>query len=479
MPELRGRGHSPPLSLQCWLHTDATLACRETMRLVRSLTFNTVLPAVLVSLAVSLLVSWATVDSLPQSTFRDETSSGASRSSTDRLIRTIEARLGPAKADAGFYTLLGSAYVQKAREAGDPSYYPRAEEAFRRALQVDAQHAEAMAGMGALALSRHQFQEALDWGEQARQINPHDAHTYGIIGDAYVELGRYPEAWATFQKMMESRPDLSSYARASYARELTGDIPGAIEAMERALVAGGPNMENTNWSRVQLGDLYLKVRELSKAEGQYRKALALFPGYVYAQAGLARVAVAKGHHEEAIARYKDLVERFPLPEFVIALGDLQAATSHPEEAARLYALVRVQQQLYQANGVNTDLEMALFDADHDQSLDEALAKARQEYHKRPSIWAADVLAWTLYKKSEYQEALRYSTEARRLGTTDAIMLFHAGMTHYALGNRQDARALLEKALSLNPHFSMLYRDQAIHALEELQRVPGYPSSQGR
>jgi len=326
--------------------------------------------------------------------------------------------------------------------------------------------------MGAVALSRHQFLEALEWAERAHRIDPNSAHNFGALGDAYLELGRYPEAWAMFQHMVELRPDLSSYARISYARELTGDIPGAIEAMERALAAGGPNAENTNWTRVQLGNLYFNVGDVSSAEFHYRKALALFPGYVHAQAGLARVAAAKGRLEEAVVLYQEVVERFPLPEYTIALGDLEVAAGHPDRAAKRYALVRVQQQLYQANGVNTDLEIALFDADHNKSLDEALARARQEYQRRPSIGTADVLAWTFYKTGKYDEALRYSEEARRLGTKDALMLFHAGMIHHALGHLEEARDLLDQALTLNPHFSWLYKEQAAQTLMALRAGSG-------
>jgi tetratricopeptide (TPR) repeat protein len=329
-----------------------------------------------------------------------------------------------------------------------------------------------MKGMGLLALSRHQFQEALEWGERARQLNPSDPHTYGVIGDAYVELGRYQEAWNAFQKMVDLRPDLSSYSRVSYARELTGDTTGAIEAMKRAVDAGGPNTENTNWTRVQLGHLYFNSGDLPGAEAEYQKVLARSPDFVHAQAGLARVMASRGQYAEAIAMYQQVVDRIPFPEYVIALGDVNRVAGHSQEADKVYSLVRIQQQLYRANGVNTDMEMALFDADHDQDLDSALARARQEYQRRSSIWASDVLAWTLYKRGAHQEALGYSQEALKLRTKDALLLFHAAMINDKVGNRDEARGLLEQALSINAYFSVLYRDQAVRTLEELRAGPG-------
>ena len=391
--------------------------------------------------------------------------------STDRLISGLQSRLNSRPEDAYSYSMLGSAYSQKARESGEPGYYSRAEGAFGRALALDPQDFQAMTGMGTLALSRHEFQQALEWGEQALSINPHDAHIYGVIGDALVELGRYEEAWDSFQKMIELRPDLSSYSRVSYARELNGDVPGAIEAMKRALKAGGPNAENTNWTRVQLGNLHFDSGDLSAAEAEYVKALELFPGYVHAEAGLAKVLAARGEHAQAIDMYQGIIEKNPLPEYVIALGDVHTAAGHAGEAEQVYALVRLQQKLYRVNGVNTDLEMALFDADHNQNLEVALDRAHREYQRRPSIWAADALAWTLHKNGDYQKALGYAQEALKLGKKDALMFFHSGMINFELGNRQEARSLLRQALSLNPHFSLLYGRRAVQTLKELEGGP--------
>ncbi len=78
--------------------------------------------------------------------------------------------------------------------------------------------------------------------------------------------------------------------------------------------------------------------------------------------------------------------------------------------------------------------MALFFADHDLNLDEAVRQARSVYDARPSIQAADALAWALYKSGQQGEALEHSREALRLGTQDATMLFHAGMIHPSLGD---------------------------------------------
>lgn len=372
-------------------------------------------------------------------------------------------------ADApGAATRLGNAYLQMARETGDPSYYPKADELFARALDLNSDDFVAMNGQGALALARHQFADALEWGERARDVNPHYPATYGVIGDAQIELGRYPEAIATFQRMVDLRPDLPSYARVSYARELMGDTVGAIAAMESAAQAGAARPESVAWTHAQLGNLRFNTGDLAGAEWQYRQSVATLPGYVYGLAGLGRVAAARGDIEAAIASYTQAIQTMPLPEFVIALGDTYQAAGRQAEAAAQYALVEAMQQLFAANGVDTDLEMALFDADHGRNLPAAVERARAVYEARPSIKAADVLAWTLYQTGDDTAAREASRQALRLGTKDALMLFHAGMIEARLGDTGPAIGHLQAALDLNPAFSPLYAPQARATLASLQ-----------
>ena len=229
-------------------------------------------------------------------------------------IDTLQAALKTTPGSAADYAKLGWLLTQRVRENADPQLYARAGEAFDAALKLEPQQLDALLGQGSLALSRHQFADALRWGEQARIVNPYRAQVYGVIGDAQNELGKYPEAAATIQKMVDTRPDLASYSRVSYVRELHGDTSGAIDAMMRAVTAGSPGAEGTLWSQVQLGHLYFNSGDLARAEAAYNAALASQPGYVHALAGIARVRAAQGRTAEAIEEYAHVVALLPLPE---------------------------------------------------------------------------------------------------------------------------------------------------------------------
>ncbi len=158
----------------------------------------------------------------------------------------------------------------------------------------------------------------------------------------------------------------------------------------------------------------------------------------------------------------------PLPDLVILLGDLYQANGQTAEAQQQYKLVGAIETLYRANGVDLDMEIALFNADHDQDLETTVTLARQAYANRPSIHAADVLAWALYKTGNYEEARSFSDQALQLETQDALKFFHAGMIAYKLGDTDQAGRYLKQALALNPHFSILHAKEARQVLDTLQ-----------
>src|SRR5438128_3029858 len=386
---------------------------------------------------------------------------------TNDVIAQAQAKLETQPNDWQAVDLLAGAYLQKVREAGDPSYYPKVEPLLNRALAHDASDAEATTLMGTLALARHQFVAALDWGRKAHALDPASSRALGIIGDAQIELGRYPEALRSVQQMVDLRPDLSSYARVSYARELFGDVPGAIEAMQKAVEAGGPVPENSAYTRVLLGNLYLNAGRPQQADREYRQALFEYPGYPYGLAGIARVEAATGRYPDAVGHYRQAVDTYPLPDFVIALGDVYAATGDQRRASETYDLAAAEQQLYRANGVDLDAELALFDADHRRDLPEALAAARRAMADRPSVRSADTLAWTLYQAGDDAAALTASDQAIRLGTRDAGMYFHRGMIEARLGQIGAARTDLQTALRINPYFSVVWSPVARQMLKTI------------
>ena len=372
----------------------------------------------------------------------------------------------PQKSDG--YNLLASAFMQKARETGDFGFNSRAEGALVRSMEVDAENYDAIKLRAKLLLTYHRFSEALEVARHAQALRPDDHDNYGAITDALVELGAYAPAIEAAQKMVDLRPDSASYARVSYLRSLHGDGEGAIEAMKVAVKAANPNdPEAAAWCRVHLGDELMNTGRRREAEQEYDNALYLFPDYPLALAAKARTRVATGDLAEAVKLFEQAQNRLPLPDTAAALGDLYQKLGRADAAKRQHELVEFIEQKSAASGTYSR-QLAMFWADHDEKLDQALAIAQKERSARQDIYTCDALAWILFKNDRLEEAKKSIAEALRLGTRDARLYYHAGMIYNELGDRQSAVRYLTLALQTNPTFDVLQAELAKKSLAALK-----------
>ena len=391
------------------------------------------------------------------------------QTASDRQVRAALLEIQRAPANSNGYNLLCAAYLKKARETGDFSFNAKAETALKRSfeLSASAENYDAIKLQATLLLTYHRFGEALEVARRARDMRPQDPMNYGAMTDALVELGDYQAATEAAQTMMDLRPDTSSYARVSYLRALYGDTEGAIESMRAAVEsASSRDPESVAWCRVHLGDELMNAGQRVAAEREFDSALAIFPDYHLAFAGKARARLAAGDADAAIEFYQRAWERVPLPETAMALGDLYTKLGRAEEAKKQYDLVEFIERTGAVAGTYSR-QLALFYADHDVKLDEALAIARRERAARADIYTSDTLAWCLYKKGDLAGAKRTIDEALRLGTRDARLHYHAGMIEQALGNRRAAAKHLQLALKINPSFDILQADVARQTLRAI------------
>jgi len=395
------------------------------------------------------------------------TSAPASAATTEGRIRGLEEALEAGGGGPRTYATLGGALMQRLRETGDASLYTRADMAFAEALERDPRNLDATVGLGTLALARHDFRAALRHGQRARRIGPRSFAPFAVLVDAQIELGRYGAAERTLQRMIDFKPTLASYARVSYFRELHGDVEGALDAMRLAVSAAPGPGENRSYVQTLLGNLELERGRIAAAAASYRTALAGFPSYAPAEAGLARVDAARGRLQAAIDRLRGVVGRLPLPGYVVALGETGLAAGRRADAASDFELVRVQQRLLGARGVNADAELTVFEADHG-SPRRAVRLGRRGYAAAPSVRAADALGWALTRAGRPRAGLVYARRALRLGSRDPLFLYHAGVAARAAGAPEAARGYLTRALAANPRFSPLHAPAARRALRSLR-----------
>jgi tetratricopeptide (TPR) repeat protein len=406
----------------------------------------------------------ATVPSAPAPDVSATTTMAAA--DLDSAVSALQSRLERVPADHTAWAALGTTYVQHAAVTGDPSYYPKAQAALRRSLAIEPDaNAGAWTGLASLSAARHDFPRAVAQAERARTINRYSADNLGVLSDALVQLGRYDRAFGVLQRMVDLQPGVASLTRVSYAWELRGQLRPARIALERALdMASRPS--DIAFCRYYLGELAWNSARVSVADEHYTAGLARDPSYLPLLSGRAKVAVARGNITLAIARYEELVQRMPTPSHLIAYADFLRSVGRDEQARRQEAVVRATQTLLQAEGVNVDPEIAVFDADRGRAA-AALTAARAVWRQQRSVEAADAYSWALHVNGRHRAALDYALRAARLGTRSAMLSYHRGMIERALGRDTAARQSLQDALGLNPHFSPLHAPRAEAALRRL------------
>lgn len=366
-------------------------------------------------------------------------------------VERLQQRLVSSPEDATAYAELGGAYVQQARVTGDPAFYPRAQAALDRSLDLRPEdNLSALIGLGALANARHDFAAAARWGKRAAAVSAFNPDAYAVLADAYTQLGQPERATAAIQRMLDLAPALPALTRASYDLEQRGDRAGARTLMQRAL-DNAFSASDVGFCRYYLGELAFNGGDLSEAARHYEAGLVADPQSTALLQGRAKVAALQGATDAALASYAELVTRVPNPQYVVEYGELLTKAGRKDEAAAQFALVDTLHRLFADNGGRDDLSLAEYAADHGSPAD-AVRYARAEWNRRQSVVVADALAWALHRAGRDREALVYADRAVARGWRNALFFHHRAAIHRALGNESAAAADAARVKQYNPAF---------------------------
>jgi tetratricopeptide (TPR) repeat protein len=388
----------------------------------------------------------------------------------DRAVAQSQHKVRRNPNSATAYYHLADAYIQKARESGDPTYFELAEQSLKKSLSLNPGQSGARRHLAYVKAARHDFSAAAAEAELAIAADPSDIDAYAVLGDAYLELGKFDEAENAYTRMIALNGSLSAYSRMSGLKTLRGDRQGAVADLKKAIELGRHHnqpRESIAWAEWQLGSDYFSQGKLAQAEAEFQQALQTYPNYYRALAGVAQVRAAQGRYDDAIRHYQGAIDKAPAPEYIAALGEIYEKIGRRDDARKQYQLVEYIGKLNAINQAAYSRELAYFYADHGINVQQGLALAERELERRRDIYAYDVLAWNLYTNGRLAQAREAITEALKLGTKDAKLFYHAGMIYHSLGELERAKEFLQRALATNPHFHILFADKAAGLLREL------------
>lgn len=378
--------------------------------------------------------------------------------SSEALEREVAAGTASAEETAA----LAVQYLGKLRAEADPTVIPIARRLLERSLEMKPNdNFAASLGMASLSNARHDFSSSVEWSRRAIRINPHNAGPYGTLGDALFELGHVREADAAYQDMIDLRPNIGSYLRASYSAQTHGNYDAAVHALKLALDAAPPVGEEPAFILHQLGDVYSTLGNYERSERVNRTGAEIAPGFVPPTVGIAESYIARGRYEDALPIMVRAVRELPSLEYFITLGDLYWALGEEEAATETYDRAARRFAEFRANDVLPDHDFVRFYVDHGFRRWAALREARTIYENRPTAAAADTLAWALHSVGRERKAFASAREAlRKIPLPDPSVYFHAASIADSLGRTDEARSWARTALRISPRLSLFHLDAA-------------------
>jgi tetratricopeptide (TPR) repeat protein len=373
----------------------------------------------------------------------------AGRTTSARDLRETVAiarrRLQANRADVEAAVSLADTLMRLARVESNGGHAVEAESVLRAALREEPGDYTALKMLGATYLAQHKFRDAVDAANRAIAVRDSDAWNYGVLGDAYLELGDYDRAFAAFDTMARLRPDAAAYARIAYALELQGDLDGALREMQRAADGtGAHDPESLAWHYAQLGHLYLEKGDVVSAQREYARAEFSFPGHPYARNGLARVAMARKDYAGALAISRAMLAEAPTPELAATVGDLIALNGDAAGAAAMYAKAEALEREGWQSEEPQPAALARMLAERGLKSSEAVALAEQAAADRADIHTMDALAVAYFRAGRLDDAAAAAARALRTGSGDRRLLYHAAAIASARGHRAEARQLIAR-----------------------------------
>lgn len=377
---------------------------------------------------------------------------------------------------------MAEVFVQEARVTGNfGKFYKSAHYLLDHILESDVnqdQKFQALSLKATVLLSEHKFAKAKTVAESAVKISPYNAGIYGALVDANVELGNYEEAVEMADRMVQIRPDLRSYSRVSYLREIHGDVDGAIEAMDMAVKSGLPGQEQTAWSRVTLAKLYESKGDLSSAEMHYSIALSNRPNYPFALAGLGRIEWKKGNLEIAEKKYLEAISFMPNAGFYEELALLSKQQGSKEQTKKYYQLTLKEMggghghshahsgsHSHKDHGHSHEvgLEMGRLLLEFNSSMKKAKKNAEHEKNLRPNnIEVNQLLAAVYYYEGNIDEAAKYIELANATQSKNSELMNLNGLILLKQGDKS-GKDLIKKSFEMNPYqFSKISNEAKSH-----------------
>ena len=297
-----------------------------------------------------------------------------------------------------------------ARLLVDMEDYDAAREQYHQLLKRQPKNAQAVYSLALLSLEAGQLDEAETMFKRLLKLGAQEQQAYYYLGAIYEDQSKHKEAINWYSKVVEGDHLFEAQVRIANMQALDGDVEAARKRL-RKMRLGHPDQSQR---------LYL-------VEGSL----------------LTRI----DWHEEAFKLYSDYLQIRP--------DDTEVLYARALTAERLGRLDQTEADLRHVLKIEADNARALNAlgytlADRTDRYDEALKLIEQAYAQTPDdVAVIDSMGWVMYRLGRLPEARDYLARAYSI-TPDAEIAAHLGEVLWAMGDRDAALALWEKARADEP-----------------------------
>ena len=339
----------------------------------------------------------------------------------------------------------------QAHRAGE---FDTAETIYRRLLERDPDHPDALHLLGLVAQQRGNGQEAAALIGRAIDNRPDFVEAHNNLGNLLQDEGRLSEAAASFSRALALKPDyvLALFNLGNVMRAL-GDNEAAIARYRHAVEIKPSYAQAHN----NLGSVLKQQGRLKEAEASYRHVLALQPNDANAHHNLGAMLHDQGDLDAAAVCYRRALELQPARAGTLHnLGNLRRDQGELGDAATAY------QQALEAGPAAPAPYSNLGAVRYAQGrLDEAIAFYRQALQLAPDYAPAlNNLSRALIEQGAVDAAGDCCRQVLTQDPQNAVARNALGDVLKAQGRFADASREYEQALTIDPDYVMPYANLA-------------------
>lgn len=379
---------------------------------------------------------------------------------TGLAIAEFERRIATQPQDFANRSVLGSLLLRHAKESDDLIAYKRSEEILRDALKNNGDYQPAKLALARTLMARHEFTEALRLAEEVNAATPSKPASLAVLFDCHLELGEHSRASHILHQLQAMENSAPILARAARLCELAGEREKAISLIDSAI----DDLESTSdaapdslaWYLWRKGTLQFDTGMIHEAQDSFMAGLALVEDDEPSLVGLAHAQFALGDLASATATLEKAAASLA-PPVLAMLGDAYQLRGESDKAQNLWRQTEeIMQEEAKVAKVAHAREVAMFYADHDRNLAQALQLSEIDLAQRSDPLAWDCHAWASFKNQQIEPARESIRKALKRTSGDCNVLYHAAVIEKSAGDLDAAREYVDRIQAINPNFSITY-----------------------